>query len=260
MAPLAFCSSPAILKAGFSLVYMLFDGLLFVLHKVAFILSVCLSARLKRTWMASPAKVAEQQKINIDLVFKTAVMVLNSNCNHYFNNNLYTLFYISSILLCKIHEKMWSSKQRFIFPPHLHITAFWVHLLLNIIKQFSICKIWCIYSYRTLNMLAGFYLYLQSFLWFSIPLHLEAELCIFLKCNLSNQGYILTHLYTQNYFRFPATFPNDSYFIGSAFAGASLKICAGLLHRLWPVINKNSPKGRAHRCYLGWPIEPQPGN
>lgn len=100
-------------------------------------------------------------------------------------------------------------------------------------------------------------MYLQIFFIFGIfcrifyTLTFVAELCIFLKCNLLNQGYILTHLYTQNYFRFPATLPNDSYFIGSVFAGASLKICAGLLHRLWPVINKNSPEGRAHRCYLG---------
>lgn len=112
-------------------------------------------------------------------------------------------------------------------------------------------------SFRAFKM----YLFVFAvFLGFSIPVHSNAKLCIFLKCNLLNQGYILTHLYTQNYFRFPATLPNDSYFIGSVFAGASLKICAGLLHRLWPVINKNSPTGRAHRCYLGWPIEPQPGN
>lgn len=42
--------------------------------------------------------VAEQQKISSDLVFKTAMMVLNSNfLNNYFNNNSYSLFYISSI-------------------------------------------------------------------------------------------------------------------------------------------------------------------
>ena len=49
---------------------------------------------------------------------------------------------------------------------------------------------------------------------------------------------------TQNYFTFPATLPNDSYFIGSIFASASLKICAGLLLRLWLVINKNPPRPR----------------
>lgn len=90
----------------------------------------------------------------------------------------------------------------------------------------------------------------MNFLGVLHTLTLVAALCVFLKCNQLNQGYILTHLYTQNYFRFPATLPNDSYFIGSVFASASLKICAGPLHRLWSVINKNSPEGRAHRCYL----------
>lgn len=71
---------------------------------------------------------------------------------------------------------------------------------------------------------------------------------------------VLAHPYAQNYFRYPETLPNDSYFIGSIFAGASLKICAGLLRRLWLVINKNPPEATAHRCCLRWPMEPRPGN
>lgn len=43
---------------------------------------------------------------------------------------------------------------------------------------------------------------------------------------------------------------NDSYFIGGIFANASLKILAELLHRLWSVINRDSPEGKAQYCCL----------
>lgn len=153
MAPLAFCSSPAILKAGFSLVSVLFDGLLFVRQKVAFILSVCLSSRLKCTWMASPAMVAEQQKINSDLVFKTAMMVLNSNClNKYFNNNSYSLFYISSILDVIIKAEVYLSfisalrsiSYKVIFLSKKCIVYYYIKCL-----RFRVCGTWYIYPYRT---------------------------------------------------------------------------------------------------------------
>lgn len=87
--------------------------------------------------------VAEHHKINSDLVFKTAMMVLNSNCNNYFNNNSYSLFYISSIFDANC-IKMWSSKQRFIFPSYLRLREFLVqwfktkkNVLFNII--FNVC-------------------------------------------------------------------------------------------------------------------------
>lgn len=91
----------------------------------------------------------------------------------------------------------------------------------------------CIIIYIFLSF---FYPVVLGFLLNSVPQHKMKDPCCL--------------IHTQNYFTFPATLPNDSYFIGSIFASASLKICAGLLHRLWLVINKNPPKAKAHRCCL----------